>query len=100
KLRLPGDGAAFVSLVHIADMADATVAALARWPEPRTLLISDDRPATWHELFSYITQLCDAAPAQPGGRAGFPSFRVRNLRAREALGWSPRYPDFRAGLAR
>ena len=46
------------------------------------------------------TQLFDAPPAQPGGRVGFPSFRVRNQRAREALGWSPRYPDFRAGLAR
>jgi nucleoside-diphosphate-sugar epimerase len=100
KLRLPGDGASFVSLVHIADMADATAAAVARWPAQRTLLISDDRPVLWSEVFDYIAQLFDAPPAQPGGRAGFPSFRVRNQRAREALGWSPRYPDFRAGLAR
>jgi nucleoside-diphosphate-sugar epimerase len=100
KLRLPGDGSAFVSLVHIADMADATVAVLARWPQRDTLAICDDRPVRWSELFSYVAELAGAPPPAPGGRLGFPSFRVRNARAREALGWSPRYSDFRIGLAR
>jgi hypothetical protein len=31
---------------------------------------------------------------------GFPSFRVRNRRAREALSWTPVYPSYRVGLAR
>ena len=100
KLRLPGDGESFVSLIHIADMADATVAALDRWPGPSTLAICDDHPARWREIFAYVAQLVGAEPPPPGGRAGFPSFRVRNRRAREALPWAPRYPDFRSGLAR
>jgi len=100
KLRLPGDGQTFVSLVHIADMADATVAAIGRWPRRTTLIVSDDRPARWHELFTYIAQVVGAPEPQPGGRLGFPSFRVRNARAREDLDWAPRYSDFRMGLAR
>jgi nucleoside-diphosphate-sugar epimerase len=99
-LRLPGDGSAFVSLVHIADMADATVEALDAWPVARTLIIADDRPATWRELLSYVADVAGASAPLPGGRLGLPSFRVRNTRARESLAWKPRYPDFRTGLVR
>jgi nucleoside-diphosphate-sugar epimerase len=99
-LRLPGDGSSFVSLIHIADMAAATVAAIARWPSMRTLIVSDDQPPRWRELFSFVAGVAGVAEPGPGGRLGFPSFRVRNTRAREALGWSPSYPDYRAGLAR
>jgi nucleoside-diphosphate-sugar epimerase len=99
-LRLPGDGESFVSLVHIADMAEATVAAIHRWPSRQAIIVADDKPARWREVFTYITDLMGAPPPEPGGRAGFPSFRVRNTRAREALGWSPFYADYRAGLVR
>jgi hypothetical protein len=100
KLRVPGDGSAFVSLVHIADMAEATRLALRHWPGQRTLIISDDRPVRWGEVFAYVAQLVGAPPPEPGGRIGFPSFRVRNTRAREALDWAPHCADFRIGLAR
>lgn len=99
KLRLPGDGQQFVSLVHITDMAAATLAAIERWTTG-TLIVADDRPARWSEVFAYVAALAGVAPPEPGGRLGFPSFRVRNTRAREALGWAPHYPDYRAGLAR
>jgi nucleoside-diphosphate-sugar epimerase len=42
KLRLPGDGSDFVSLLHISDMAAATAAAVKRWPSRQTLIIADD----------------------------------------------------------
>jgi nucleoside-diphosphate-sugar epimerase len=100
RLRLPGDGTDWVSLVHITDMADATVAALERWPSRRALIVADDGPVRWRELFAYVAAIAGATAPQPGGRLGLPSFRVRNLRAREALSWSPRYPDYRAGLVR
>ena len=100
KLRLPGDGEGFVSLVHIEDMADATVAALERWPSRRALIVADDRPARWREIFSYVAGVCGAGEPKPGGVAGFPSFRVRNARARAALSWVPRYADYRVGLVR
>jgi nucleoside-diphosphate-sugar epimerase len=100
KLRLPGDGRDWVTLVHIADMAAATVAAIDRWPSRRALIVADDRPVQWRELLGHVAALAGVPPPEPGGRAGFPSFRVTNRRAREALAWAPVYPDFRAGLAR
>jgi nucleoside-diphosphate-sugar epimerase len=100
KLRLPGDGSGWVSLVHITDMAAATVAAVERRPSRRALIVADDRPVQWAELFAWIAAAAGAAAPQPGGRLGFPSFRVANRRAREALSWSPCYADYRAGLVR
>lgn len=99
KLRFPGDGTDWVSLVHIADMADATVAAVERWPSRRTLIVADDRPVQWRDLFAHVATVTSADPPAPGGRAGFPSFRVRNARARAALAWRPFYADHRVGLA-
>lgn len=100
KLRLPGEGSDFVSLVHIADMAAATVAALKAWPSRRTLIITDDLPARWRDVFGYIAKLTGGPAPQTGGRPGFPSFRMSNQTARGALDWSPRYRDYRAGLVR
>ncbi len=100
KLRIPGDGSAFVSLVHIADMACATAAAIERWPTRRTLFVTDDRPVQWGELFPYIACVGGGPEPTSGGRLGFRSFRLRNRRAREALRWEPFYSDYRAGMAR
>lgn len=100
KLRLPEDGQAFVSLVHIADMADAAVAAIGRWPSRRSLIIADDEPVRWRDLFGFVAAAVGGAPPAAGGPPRFPSFRVSNRRAREALGWSPRYPSYAVGLAR
>jgi nucleoside-diphosphate-sugar epimerase len=100
KLKVPGDGSDYVSLVHIADMAAATVAAVDRWPSRQTLIVCDDAPAPWREVFGFIaTSLGQPEPAA-GGAAGFPSFRLRNARAKAALGWQPFYRSFREGLAR
>lgn len=100
KLRLPGEGDDFVSLIHIADMAAATAAALARWPSRHMLIVADDLPVRWRDLFGYIAALAGTEPPRPGGRMGFPSIRMSNRRARELLDWAPLYPDYRAGLAR
>jgi nucleoside-diphosphate-sugar epimerase len=100
KLKLPEDGNDYVSLIHIADMASATVAAIARWPSRQALIIADDHPARWREVFTYVCALAGASPPHPGGRALMASFRVTNRRARELLSWSPIYTDYRAGLVR
>jgi nucleoside-diphosphate-sugar epimerase len=100
KLRLPGDGGDFVSLLHISDMAAATAAAVTRWPSRQTLIIADDEPARWRDLFGFIAQSVDAPAPEPGGRAGFPSFRVSNKRATAALNWAPFYTSYRVGLIR
>ncbi len=98
-LRVPGDGGAWVSLVHVADMAEATVRALERWPSRRALIVADDRPVAWWELFAWVAAREGGAPLLVDGRLGFPSFRLRNARAREALAWQPFHRDYRSGLA-
>lgn len=100
RLRLPGEGDDWISLVHIADMAAATVAALCRWPSREALIIADDEPARWRDVLEYVCAVAGAAPPQPGGRALMPSFRVSNRRAKELLGWQPAYPSWRLGLLR
>jgi nucleoside-diphosphate-sugar epimerase len=100
KLRLPEDGSSFVSLVHISDMASATLAAIEHWPSRRTLIVCDDQPARWRDVFGYVAQIAGAPSPASGGRAGFPSFRASNHRAREALSWAPFYTDYRVGLVR
>lgn len=100
KLRLPLEGRDHVSLVHIADMAAATVAALQRWPSRQALIVADDAPPRWAELFGHVCALAGSAPPAPGGRQLMLPFRVTNRQARDVLGWAPRYADFRSGLAR
>jgi nucleoside-diphosphate-sugar epimerase len=99
-LRLPGEGGDYVSLVHIADMAAATVAAISRWPSRQALIVADDHPAPWRDILTYVCAVAGVSPPRPGGRALMPSFRVTNRRARELLSWTPLYPDYRAGLIR
>jgi nucleoside-diphosphate-sugar epimerase len=100
KLKLPGDGTDYVSLCHVSDMAAAAVATLQHWPSRQTLIVADDEPSQWRDVFSYIAKLAGAPAPEPGGRAGFPSFRVSNKRARAALGWAPFYKSYREGLVR
>ncbi|MFM9862149.1 MAG: NAD-dependent epimerase/dehydratase family protein [Micropepsaceae bacterium] len=100
KLRLPGDGSDFVSLVHIADMAAATVAVLKRWPSRTRLIVCDDQPSQWRDVFGTVAALAGQGALEEGGRAGFPSFRLKNTRAREALAWAPTYASYREGLVR
>lgn len=100
KLRLPGDGSGYVSLLHIADMAVATAAAVKHWPSRQTLIAADDEPAPWRDVFGFIAQSVGAPAPMPGSREGFPSFRVRNARAKAALNWAPFYTSYRVGLIR
>jgi nucleoside-diphosphate-sugar epimerase len=99
-LRLPADGSDYVSLIHIADMAEATAQALERWQARRALLIADDAPSRWSDVLRFVAEIAGGPEPRAGGRRGFPSFRISNRRAREALGWAPFYTDFRAGLTR
>lgn len=100
KLRIPGDGTDFVSLVHIADMAAATIAALRAWPTKSTLIVCDDEPARWRDVFEFISFGKGKGAPETGGRVGFPSFRLRNARARLALDWQPFYRSYKEGLVR
>lgn len=99
-LKIPGDGADFASLIHIADMADATVAAVERAAPRSTFLVGDDHPACWRDILTCAALMAGAAVPPPGGPVMLPSFRASNRRLREALNWAPRYPSLQTGLAR
>ena len=87
KLFLPGDGSAYVSLIHATDMADAVgVLAAERAPPDAVLSIVNDEPVTWRTLFAYIAALEDGPEPQPGGPAGTPS-SASPMRA-PALRWA------------
>ena len=66
----------------------------------QALIVADDAPAHWRDVFGYVAEAAGGPAPATGGRPGFPSFRVSNARARAMLNWTPRYPDYRAGLAR
>lgn len=100
KLRAPKDGREFVSLVHISDMAAATVKAVERWPSREAIIVCDDAPVRWSELFGFVAMAAGAPPPETGGRAGFPGFRTSNAKAKRLLGWTPCFADYRMGLVR
>jgi nucleoside-diphosphate-sugar epimerase len=99
ELLLPGDGSDYISLIHVADLAECFV--LAAEPGASGLIASvvDDEPTTYRELFTYVALLEGAAAPAAGGESHFPSFRIANSKAREILGWRPFYRSYRSGLA-
>jgi len=97
RLAMPGDGADYISLVHVEDMADAVVRAAESDLTAEVFNIVDDYPVTYRELYEFVADL-NAAPAPgTGGPPLLPNFRVSNARARRTLGWQPRFTDFRSG---
>ncbi|MCB1342477.1 MAG: NAD(P)-dependent oxidoreductase [Pseudooceanicola sp.] len=99
-LVVPDDGTDYVSLIHVADMAAATARAVERFPSGQTLIVCDDCPVIWNDLFAHIAALAGQPPPPTGAPLGYPSFRLSNARARAALDWAPFYPSYREGFAR
>jgi nucleoside-diphosphate-sugar epimerase len=84
RLRLPADGAGYISLAHITDVADAVVLATEIAPVGVLLTIVDDQPVTYAELFGYLAHLEGGPDPQPGGPpTPWLSFRVSNARAHD-----------------
>jgi nucleoside-diphosphate-sugar epimerase len=100
-------------LVHHQDAAAATVAALERGRAGQAYNVVDDTPATFRDLVEGIAaarhvpgplvlpgRLLRAAAPYGGRVLSGVSLRVSHEKAGRDLGWSPRYPSFREGLAR
>ncbi len=98
-LQLPGDGSAYISLAHTADVAAACVAALEISTGRFIINAVDDEPVRYTELFGHLATLAGGPAPKPSGPAGLPSYRARNLRARELLGWRPFFASYRSGWA-
>ncbi|RKT55710.1 NAD-dependent epimerase/dehydratase family protein [Saccharothrix australiensis] len=89
-VRVAGNGREFVSMVHVADFADAVVAAVERPARGLVLNVSDEPVRNG----AYLARLAalDGVPGpvlSPGLRADAVSHRVCSAAARQALGWRP-----------
>ena len=92
--RIPGDGTAWLSPVHIEDYADALLAVLECGRPREAYIACDDAPLRLHELYARIAARAGLEPPAPGGPQRMRSFRTSNARLR-SLGWRPSHPAFR-----
>ena len=100
-----------VSVVHVADAAAATVAALERGRAGEAYNVADDHPLTWSEYFDAIAEAAGAprpwrlpnvvfrASPYLGTIVTRAGIHLDTTKARRELGWAPRYPSMREGLA-
>ncbi len=106
RVDLPGQ---VFSRIHVDDIVDAVAASFERGP-PGAYNIADDLPAPQNDVVSYAAALLGAAlppllpldhpSIGPLSRAFYAeNRRIANGRARRLLGWAPRHPDYRSGLA-
>ena len=111
-LPIVGDGGGIMSLIHIADAAAATVAAVERGA-PGIYNVVDDDPAPSAECIPVLAEAIGAKPPRH-----FPRWFARllagdavatmmtegrgasNAKARRELGWEPAFPSWRQRLRR
>ena len=99
---LVGDAGKWLNLIHVADGTDAVLAAEQHAAPGETYLVCDDEPVTRRDFYTHLAELLGAPPArfEPAAvPAVEPNRRVSNRKARAALGWVPRFPNYRVGLA-
>jgi len=109
---LPVAAGGDLAWIHHDDAATATVAALEHGRPGQAYNIVDDRPATWREVFTTMADALDvprprnlprwlfrlAAP-YVASFAVDTSLHVANAKAKAELGWQPRFPTYREGIA-
>jgi nucleoside-diphosphate-sugar epimerase len=104
---LPGKGDHQLNLIHRDDIVSAILAALQAPTanEMDTLNVCDDGPAPKCEVVAWLAQRIGVPYPSFSGetvprRRSNPANRViSNAKIKKVLGWSPQYPDFRAGYA-
>ncbi len=110
KFPIVGSGAGVWSFVHVADAADATVAAIERG-ERGAYNVVDDEPAPVTEWLPAVAENLGAKPPRrvprfvgrllAGQVATVMMTELRgasNAKAKRELGWQPAYPTWREGF--
>ena len=107
--RIIKEGQVF-SRIHVEDIAQALELSVQR-PDPGTVYnLCDDDPAPPQDVIAHAAELLglpvppaipfDQADMTPMARSFYAeSKKVRNDRIKQALGWAPQFPTYRAGLA-
>ncbi len=109
--RVVGDGSYYINLVHVEDCAAAYRLAIEQPPVGETLLVVDDEPVTLRTFADSLAQAM--GKRRPGSVPAFlarlvagrdavqilqESVRLRNVKVKSRLGWSPQYPTYREGV--
>ncbi|HRX36374.1 MAG TPA: NAD(P)-dependent oxidoreductase [Aestuariivirga sp.] len=98
SLLIPGDGSAYMTLVHVADYAEAVVRAVEHGEGRFVLNAVDDQPVTYGAFLNDVARAAGAPAPPAGGSERLESFRASNARARQTLGWRPFFASYRTGL--
>lgn len=97
EFAVPGDGANFISPVHVEDMARAVLAAL-EGEFPACALNVTAEPVRFGEYVDGIARWLGVPPPRRDlSRSSPPSFRCSNRVARSVLGWAPEWKIYPAG---
>jgi nucleoside-diphosphate-sugar epimerase len=111
KFPLVGDGGGVWSFIHIADAADATVAAVERGKRGVYNVVDDDPAPVADWLPALARELGAKRPIRVprfvgrvfGGEAGVVMMTeargASNAKAKRELGWSPEHASWRRGFA-
>ena len=105
--KLDGDGARYLNMVHLDDVAGAIIAALqGAAPVPAVFNVVDDEPVMQRDFFAWLAgQLGKPMPpfvsadAEANRKRGVTNKRVSNQRLKKMLGYQFKYPTFREGYA-
>ncbi len=98
------------SRIHVEDIAQALDLSIARPDSGAIYNLCDDDPAPPQDVIGHAAELLglplpeavdfETAEMTPMARSFYAeSKKVRNDRIKAALGWQPKYPDYRTGLA-
>ena len=108
---MPGGGHGVGSWIHVDDAASASVAALERGTRGEVYNVVDDEPVALRDYSAEMARVVGARPPRSIpvaiSRLAAPylttalttTMRASNEKAKRELGWSPRYPTYREGLA-
>jgi 2-alkyl-3-oxoalkanoate reductase len=89
RAKIPCDGTNFISLIHVADMATALIAALKYAPAGSTFNIVDE-PIRQHEYSDRLAESIGANKPQRDETSNCPpSWRCSNQLAKSILKWQP-----------
>jgi nucleoside-diphosphate-sugar epimerase len=92
----------WLNLIHVADGVAAVLAAEFHGTDGRIYNISDETPVTRRDFYTETAKVLGAPPAAfepPATPADEANRRLSTEMARTVLGFTPRYPSYREGLA-
>jgi len=109
--RVFGDGQNVLSYVHVDDVAEAYRLAAERLPVGEAIALIDDEPTKTMDFANFVAEQVGRPPVKSlpkwvgaiaaGGvvaEALTINCKVRNRKAKELLGWRPKYPTYREGI--